>query len=80
MEPEKLIEGEQYETVEDVKVCNYSDGICSLQNDISLQEKTQLIYRGRSQYDDGFLFEDKNTGNIYCLHEDDLLYINFAAE
>lgn len=79
MELSDLIEGNPYETVQDVMVCNYSDSVCSLQNQIELQEKTRLIYQGRSQYDDGFLFRDELTGNVYCLHDDDLLYINFAA-
>lgn len=78
MEPELLLEGNSYETVEDVNVCNYSEGVCSLQNDIELQEKTMLIYRGRSADDDGYVFED-GGGNQYCLHLNDLDFINPAA-
>ena len=77
MDPNILEEGKLYETVKDVNVCNYSNGVCSLQNDIELQEKTKLTYRGRSADDDGFIFESED-GNQYCLHLNDLDYIIIA--
>lgn len=80
MNPDSLVPENKYVVLDEVTVCFYEGDDCLMPDAPNLPAGTVLTYQGRdNDADGGFVFTDLE-GTKFCLHEDDLLYINFAAE
>lgn len=78
MDISDLIPGNKYVVLEEVTVCYYEGEDCLMPEGPNLPAGTELTYVGPD--DDlggGYVFEN-NEGTKYCLHDEDLDFINFA--
>lgn len=76
MDQNELIAGKVYITIDGIKVCFYDENDCIMPEAIDLPENTELSYVGPDA-EDGHIFLTDEAVKV-CLHDDDLLYINFA--
>lgn len=77
MDLSKLIPGNDFTTFKPINVCLYDANDCIMPNGIPLPTGTELTYIGPDP-DGGFIFMTDEFVKV-CLHEDDLLYVTFAA-
>ena len=77
MDLKQLYEGREIVSFKPVNVCYYDKDDCLMPNAVNLPTGTVLAYVGPDK-EDGQVFQNAE-GTKYCLHDDDLLYFNFAG-
>ena len=76
MDHKELKPGKTFTTFAPINVCFYDADDCLMPNGIHLPSKTDLTYV-EEDAEDGHVFLTDEAVKV-CLHDDDLLYINFA--
>lgn len=76
MDQKELKPGRTFTTISRIKVCFYDNDDCLMPNGIHLSKDTDLTYVGPDA-ENGHVFLTDDAEKV-CLHDDDLLYINFA--
>ena len=76
MNPNELVPGKTFATFKPINVCFYDADDCQMPNAVNLPSDYDLTYVGPDP-DGGHIFLTDEAEKV-CLHDDDLLYINFA--